>query len=202
MDDMKEKDAAGQALTGKQNIEPKPYWRMDQSELEEKKRLLTAENENYKRRIELLSAEVALMDRTLASIRENHASTAKQIREYPDRIESLKSKSDSLLAGLNDMRLRVKISREDEESTRLLRKTLSEEYENLINERAVLVKRIGKMENALDEISVQREGSLPRLKKYDELLREARNVFYDAESRMEVSMKLKQGRTACKLPNI
>jgi len=199
---MKEEDTAGQGPAEEENIEPRPYWRMNQSELEEKKRLLALENETCKNRIETLSAEVLLMDGSLTSVRENHTLTAKNISEYPGRIESLKTRSDSLLAELNDIRLRVKISEEDEASTRLLRKTLAEEYENLMNERTVLVKRIGKMENALDEISVQRERKLPKLKKYDEMLREARNVFYDTESRMEVSMKLKHGRTTCKLPGI
>jgi len=64
--------------------------------------------------------------------------------------------------------------------------------------KAVLVKRIDKMGKALNEILSERERKLPKLKKYDEMLRQARNVFYDTESRMEISLKLRHGRTACK----
>jgi len=174
----------------------------NQSEMEEKKRLLTEENSAYINRISELSVEIERVNSSLASINEDMETNEEKIREYPGRIEGLKSKSEILVAKLNSIKLKVMSSREDEESTRLLRKTLTEEYENLKNERTVLVKRIHKMETALDEISDQRERQLPKLKKYDGMLREARNVFYDAESRMEVSLKLKQGKSACKLPHI
>ena len=189
MDDTKEK-----------TIAPMPH--VDQREMEEKKRLLAEENRAYVNRISELSAEIERVNSSLVSVNEDMETIGKRIREYPSRIEGLKSKSEILVAKLNSIKLKVMSTREDEESTRLLRKTLTEEYENLKNERTVLVKRINKMETALDEISDQRERQLPKLKKYDGMLREARNVFYDAESRMEVSLKLKQGKSACKLPHI
>ena len=161
---------------------------------------LYEENRTYVNRISELSAEIERIDNSLESVNKDIETTEKKVRGYPGRIESLKSKSELLVAELNNIKLKVTSSREDEESTRLLRKTLTEEYENLKNERTVLVKRIHKMENALDEISDQRERQLPKLKKYDGMLRKARNVFYDAESRMDVSMKLKQGRTCHKFP--
>ena len=54
------------------------------------------------------------------------------------------------------------------------------------------------MEKAIEEISSEREQKLPKLKKYDEMLKEAWNVFHETESRMEVSLKLRHGRTAHK----
>jgi len=189
MDDTKEK-----------NIEPMSH--VDQSEMEERKRLLAEENRDYVNRISELSAEIERVNGSFVSVNEDMETIGKRIREYPSRIEGLKSKSEILVAKLNSIKLKVMSTREDEESTRLLRKTLTEEYENLKNERTVLVKRINKMETALDGISDQRERQLPKLKKYDGMLREARNVFYDAESRMEISLKLKQGKSACKLPHI
>ena len=159
---------------------------------------LSEENRTYATRISELSTKIERIDNSLESVGKNMETTGKKIREYQSRIESLKSKSELRVAELNNIKLKVMSSREDEESTQLLQKTLTEEYENLKNERTVLVKRIQKMETALDEISDQRERQLPKLKKYDGMLRKARNVFYDAESRMEVSMKLKQGRTSCK----
>ena len=161
---------------------------------------LSEKNRTYATRISELSTEIERIDNSLESVDKHMETTGKKIREYQGRIESLKSQSELLVAELNNTKLKVMSSREDEESTRLLQKTLTEEYENLKDERTVLVKRIHKMENALDEISDQRERQLPKLKKYDGMLRKARNVFYDAESRMEVSMKLKQGRTSCKFP--
>ena len=161
---------------------------------------LSEENRTYATRIGELSAETKRIDNSLESVSKNMGTTGEKIREYQGRIKNLKSKSGLVVAELNNIKLKVISSGEDEESTRLLRKTLTEEYENLKNERTVLVKRIHKMETALDEISDQRERQLPKLKKYDGMLRKARNVFYDAESRMEVSMKLKQGRTCHKFP--
>ncbi len=186
--------------TKEKNIASMPH--VDQSEMEKRKSLAAEENRTYVNRISELSEEIERVNNSLVSLNEEMGAIGKKISAYPGKLEDLKSKSEILVAKLNRIKLKVMSSREDEESTRLLRKTLTEEYENLKNERTVLVKRIHKMENALDEISDQRERQLPKLKKYDGMLREARNVFYDAESRMEISLKLKQGKSACKLPLI
>ena len=184
------------------DIEAIHQWNRDRNELEEKRRRLKSENEAYVNRTRELSSEIERIENSLVTTREDMEATEKKISEYPNRIERLKSESEILVAKLNSIKLQITGSREDEESTRLLRKTLTEEYENLENERAVLVKRNNEMEDALDEISIQKDKNLPKLKKYDGILRKARKVFYDAESRMEVSLKLKQGKIVCKLPCI
>ena len=172
-----------------------------QKEFEQTEELLKAENETYKAQISKASAEIDEVDRTLLSAKDYIASCEKRIKEYPDKIEKLKLRNESLLAEVNNIKLKIKSSREDEESTLLLRDTLIEEHENLKNEKAVLVRRINKMEKAVEEISSEREQKLPKLKKYDEMLKEAWNVFYETESRMEVSLKLWHGKTAHKLEN-
>jgi len=172
---------------------------INEKEFEKTEKLLKAENGTYKARINKLSAEIDEVNRSILSARGYIASCEKRIKEFPDKIEKLKLRNDSLLAELNNIKLKIKSSREDEESTLLLRDTLIEEHENLKNEKAVLVRRINKMEKAIEEISAERERKLPKLKKYDEMLKEAWNVFHETESRMEVSLKLRQGRTGHKL---
>ena len=170
-----------------------------EKDFEQTEESLKAKNETYKAQINMASAEIDKIDRSILSAKEHIESCEKRIKEYPDKIEKLKLRNESLLAELNNIKLKIKSSREDEESTLLLRDTLIEEHENLKNEKAVLVRRINKMEKAIEEISSEREQKLPKLKKYDEMLKEAWNVFHETESRMELSLRLRQGRTGHKL---
>ena len=195
---MKSQNSPEQGLAEEKGSELLRHGQRDLKELEDKKRRLRAENEKHMTRIKSLSAEIDRVNRSILSVRENMEGTGKRIKEYPDKIAKLESKNELLVAELNIVKMKIKSSKEDEESTQLLRSTLTDEYENLKNEKSVLVERINKMETALNEISSERERNLPKLKKYDEMLRQARNVFYDTESRMEVSLKLRRGRTACK----
>jgi len=172
---------------------------IDEKEFEKTEELLKAENETYKAQISKASAEIDEVDRTILSAKDYIASCEKKIKEYPDKIEKLKLRNESLLAEVNNIKLKIKSSREDEESTLLLRNTLIEEHENLKNEKVVLIRRINKMGKAIEEISSEREQKLPKLKKYDEMLKEAWNVFHETESRMAVALKLRHGKTAHKL---
>ena len=198
MENMKNQNSPEQGLTEEKGPEALHHRQRDLNGLEDRMRLLRAENEKYTNRIKNLSAEIERIDSSVLSVRVNMEATEKKIKGYPDKIAGLESKSELLVAELNNIRLKIKSSGEDEESTQLLRNTLTEEYENLKNEKAGLVKRIDKMGKALNEILSERERKLPKLKKYDEMLRQARNVFYDTESRMEISLKLRHGRRACK----
>ena len=171
---------------------------INEKEFEKTEKLLKAENETYKAQINKALTEIDEVDRSILSAKDYIASCEKRIQEYPDKIDKLKLRNESLLAEVNNIKLKTKSSREDEESTLLLRNTLMEEHENLRNEKVVLVRRINKMEKAIEEISSEREQKLPKLKKYDEMLKEAWNVFHETESRMEVSLKLRQGRTGHK----
>ncbi len=198
MEDMKEQGIASQGRTDEEGLEASRHGQRDLNEFEDRIRLLRAENETYTNRIKSLSAEIDRIDSSVLSVRAHMEATEKKIGAYPDKIAKLESRSELLVAELNNIKLKIKSSGEDEESTQLLRNTLTEEYENLKNEKAVLVKRIYEMEKALNEILSERERKLPKLKKYDEMLRQARNVFYDTESRMEISLKLRHGRTASK----
>jgi len=200
MGDTKETGSSGRRRGKSGDAGIRRQWEQDHNELEEKRRRLKKENEAYENQARELSSEIERIESSMAATREDMEATEKRIGEYPDKIERLKSKSEILVAKLSNIKLRVMRSKEDEESTRLLRKTLTEEYESLMSEKAVLMERNNEMEEALDEISIERDKNLPRLKEYDGILRKARKVFYDIESRMGVSLKLKQGKIACKLP--
>ena len=199
MEEIKNQNIPEEASIDEKEFEKRRYEQRDLNELKDREKLLKAENETYKAQIKKLSAEIDDVDGSILSAKEYIESCEKRIKEYPDKIEKLKLRNDPLLAEVNNIKLKIKSSREDEESTLLLRDTLIEEHENLKNEKAVLVRRINKMEKAIEEISSEREQKLPKLKKYDEMLKEAWNVFHETESRMEVSLKLRHGRTAHKL---
>jgi len=186
MGDIKNQDIPGEAS-------------IDHEEFEKTRKLLKAENETYKPQINKVSAEIDEVDSSILSAKEYITSCEKRIKEFSDKIDKLKLRNESLLAEVNNIKLKIKSSREDEDSTLLLRNTLMDEHKSLKNEKAVLVRRINKMEKAIEEISSERERKLPKLKKYDDMLKEAWNVFHETESRMKVSLILQQRRTAHKL---
>lgn len=198
MEDMKNQDIPEKGFIDDKKLEKTDYQQKSLSELKDINKLLEAENEAYKTKIKKLSQEIDEIDNSILSAKGYIESTEKRIKEYPDKIEKLKLRTESLLAELNNIMLKVKSCKEDENSTLLLRNTLMEEYEKLKNEKAVLFKRINKMERAIEKISSERDLKLPKLKKYDEMLKEAWNVFHETENRMDVSLKLQQRRTDSK----
>jgi len=188
-------DIPEKELVDDNKLEKTDYQQKNLSELEAIMKLLEAENEAYNTKIKKLSQEIDEIDSSISSTKEYIESCKKRIKECPDKIERLKLRTESLLAELNNIKLKVKSCKQDEDSTLLLRNTLMEEYEKLKTEKAVYVKRINEMERAIEKISSEGEQKLPKLKKYDEMLKEAWNVFQETESRMDVSLKLKQKRT-------
>ena len=188
-------DIPEKELVDDNKLEKTDYQQKNLSELEAIMKLLEAENEAYNTKIKKLSQEIDEIDSSISSTKEYIESCKKRIKECPDKIERLKLRTESLLAELNNIKLKVKSCKQDEDSTVLLRNTLMEEYEKLKNEKSVYVKRINEMERAIEKISSEGEQKLPKLKKYDEMLKEAWNVFQETESRMDVSLKLKQKRT-------
>jgi chromosome segregation ATPase len=164
----------------------------DAHELEDIKQFLKAENKTYKADIERLAAKIDELDSSMVPAREHIVLFEERIAEYPNSIEVLKSRNKSLLAEINRIKLKIKVSKEDEENVMMLRNTVAEEYVSLKNEKAILVTRINAMEDAIRESSSERERKLPQLKEYDTMLRDTYNDFQEARSRMEVSIKLKQ----------
>ena len=161
-------------------------------ELKDIKRSLESENEKYKADIDRLVAGIEEPDSSMVSARERIASFKERIAEYPNSIELLKSRNESLPAEINRIKLKIKASKEDDENVMMLRNTVAEEYESLKNEKAILVTRINAMEEAIRESSSERERKLPQLREYDTMLRDTYNDFQEARSRMEVSIRLKQ----------
>ena len=198
MDDIKDQDIPDGVSKDEQGLENKGYDERNMIELDDRGNQLISENETYKSRINKLQAEIDEAETSISSAKEYITSCERRISEYPSKINNLRSRNESLLAELNTIKLKVKSSKGDEESTLLLRKSLMDEHENLKNEKDVLIDRINKLEKAIDDILSEREWKLPKLKKYDERLKEAWNVFHEAESRMEVSLNLHQGRIASK----
>jgi len=198
MDDIKDQDTPDGVSKDEKGLDNKGYDERNLIELDDRRKLLTSENETYKSRINKLQAEIDEAETAISSGKEYITSCERRISEYPSKINNQKSRNESLLAELNTIKLKVKSLKGDEESTLLLRKSLMGEHENLKNEKDVLIDRINKLEKAIGEISSEREWKLPKLKEYDERLKEAWNVFHEAESRMEVSLKLHQGRIASK----
>jgi hypothetical protein len=73
-----------------------------------------------------------------------------------------------------------------------LNDTLKSEFNEIVEEKTLVVKRLSAINRGLKEISADKGQRLPNLKWYDAILKKIYVEFVEAQNRMEVSMVLKK----------
>jgi chromosome segregation ATPase len=109
-----------------------------------------------------------------------------------DNIEKLIERKECLINDINALRLNLTAVREDRESTATLNETLKNEFNEIVEEKSLVVKRLSAINRGLKEISADKGQRLPNLKWYDAILKKIYSEFVEAQNRMEVSMVLKK----------
>jgi len=173
----------------------------DPGEFKKIRNKLRKENELKKEKIDEISAKVENTDNSILRADKDIELYEKRAKKYPDRIEKLKIENDSLLAQVNKSKQRIKSVRSDEESTLLLIDTLMEEYENLKNDKTDLAKRIKTLQKVIEDLNFERKQKLPKLKKYDAMLKNAWYELQNTENSMDISLKLWQRKSSYKSVN-
>lgn len=164
-------------------------------ELEELKRtklFLEAENNRLKTQINQLTGESEGVDIAMSAAQAYMASYENSRETCIDNIEKLIERKECLINDINALRLNLTAVREDRESTATLNETLKNEFNEIVEEKSLVVKRLSAINRGLKEISVDKGQRLPNLKWYDAILKKIYSEFVEAQNRMEVSMVLKK----------
>lgn len=109
-----------------------------------------------------------------------------------DDIESLRNTHDRLVDEINKIQSMKKATASDKDNTDYLIENLSEELDNFQSEKTMALDKISKMKKAIENINLEKERQLPKLKKYDAMLKRAHSLFQETKSRMDISLKLKK----------
>ena len=164
----------------------------DLNELETKIQPLLKLNKKYKQEIDSLNEDIADVDRSIDFLRTAIDDNETRKAEAVNEIENIQFKHENLINEINKIQSMIKATSSDEENTLKLIETLADELDDLKNEKAIAIDRINKMKEAIHVISTEKERNLPKLKKYDTMLKKAYNIFQETESRMDLSLKLKK----------
>jgi len=161
-------------------------------ELENMKTFLEVENGRLKSQIEFLTGQLEGINIAISSTEASLVSFENRIKKSSKNIEKLESKMDLLMAEMNNLHLQIKAARGDEESTSNLKDRLKDELNDIMTQRAVVIKRLNDIRSGIHRISSDKELRAPHLKGYDSVLKQIHTAFKETQNRMEVSLVLRQ----------
>lgn len=164
-------------------------------ELEELKRtklFLESENNRLKTQINHLSGELEGVEIAISAAQAYMESYESSRETCIANIEKLIDRKEVLINEINALRIKLISMREDRESTTTLNETLKNEFNEIIEEKSLVVKRLSAVNRGLKEISADKGQRMPNLKWYDAILKKIYIEFVEAQNRMEVSMALKK----------
>lgn len=161
-------------------------------EMESKRNFFIAENENLKNQIVDLTGEIQGVSVALASAEKQIASQEVRLQKSLNNIERLALTKEAMEQEVNTLRLRLKAVQEHLISSSEIRSTMMTELNELNSERGIIIKRLKGIEKGIQEISTDKERVWPKVKKYDDVLKQIYHLFLEAQNRMEVSVILKQ----------
>ena len=161
-------------------------------ELENMKTFLEVENGRLKSQIEFLTGQLEGINIAISSTEASLVSFENRIKKSSKNIEKLESKMDLLMAEMNNLHLQIKAARGDEESTSNLKDRLKDELNDIMTQRAVVIKRLNDIRSGIHRISSDKELRAPHLKGYDSVLKQIYTAFKETQNRMEVSLVLRQ----------
>jgi chromosome segregation ATPase len=164
-------------------------------ELEELKRtklFLEAENNRLKTQINHLTSEMEGVDIAISAAQAYMVSYESNRETCIDNIEKLSDRKETLINDINALRFKLIAVREDRESTATLNESLKNEFNEIVEEKSLVVKRLSAINRGLKEISADKGHRLPNLKWYDAILKKIYVEFVEVQNRMEVSMALKK----------
>ena len=161
---------------------------------EHKKTNLFLETENNRRKTQIshLAGEMEGVEIALTSAQAYIASYEGRKNACIDAIEKLGDKKEALIDDINALHAKITAAREDRESTARLNETMTSEFNEIVDEKKLVVKRLSAISKGLKDISATKDQRLPSLKWYDAILKKIYVEFLDAQNRMEVSMMLKK----------
>jgi len=107
-------------------------------------------------------------------------------------LKSLSAKRDLLMSEIDDLHLKIKVAKQDEEMSMRLIKTLTDDLLDIMTQKGIVNKKLDDIQSGIHKISSEKDLRVPQLKKYDSLLKDIRTRLMETQNRMEVSLMLRQ----------
>ncbi|MBF0528242.1 MAG: hypothetical protein HQK55_03010 [Deltaproteobacteria bacterium] len=161
-------------------------------DLDRTRQLLEAENNDLKARIEVFAREIKGIDISAAAAQAQVEVYEQSCNEYAGRMESLTAEQDKLINDINSLHLQINAAQADSDSSALLRGSLETELNDVGMEREIALKRIKDIEAGLMRKSSAKNLRTPQIIQYGDVMKQIRQVFLEAQNRMEVALILKQ----------
>lgn len=160
-------------------------------ELKSIRSLLSEENEKYREQIKTLAGSlgavsIAIDDSEKSLVKHNH-----NIEKLLEEIEQHCVVRNRLMEDVNQLRLELKAAISDRDSSSLALETMSQELENIKDEKEILLNRLKSVGEGIKKIYQAREYSVPELRDHDQIFRKVYRVFKEAGDRMDVSIQLR-----------
>lgn len=158
-------------------------------EMRDKKYYLENENRNLKSRIETLKAELSGADLVISSMMTEIEASKARIEGYPESLQELEAKKDALTMEINRCQAGIKTATKNIKNFLTMRSKLEGELTDIINEKAIVLKKLRDMERGVHMVEDRKARMMPHIKECDSVLRQLSKVFREVENNMDVSIK-------------
>lgn len=164
---------------------------LELNSIENMKQYHLKEQESLKMRLNMLKTEINKLEDDLSEARAYIASYDNREKEHAASAERLKTKKDTLIEQINNTQHSIKTIKQDIERSSALKDALQAELSDVSDQKALSIARYADIESGIKAAMLDRHNKMPDLKNYNDTLRKAHRLFKEAESRIDISIKLK-----------
>ena len=161
-------------------------------DLENTKRFLEAENGRLRAQIDELTGELEGIEISISSAEAYMDSYEKRRENCVEDLKELDTKRDLLMREIDELYLKIKVAKQDEEMSAKLIETLKDELHDIKTHKGIVNKRLDDIQSGIREISSEKALRVPHVRKYDSTLKDLHKKLMEAQNRMEVSLMLRQ----------
>jgi chromosome segregation ATPase len=189
--DRQEKQAAGFSSAKEESLMASEIKELthDLRELRDRKSFLQEENKNLKEQLETLKARLSGADMVISSLMTDIQTSRVRIDAAPESLRELESKKEGLIEEINRCQSGIKTSAKNIKNFLTMRGHLEGELMDIINEKAIVIKKLRDTVKEVQVIEEQKAQKVPYLKECDLVLRQMSRVFREVENKMDVSIK-------------
>ena len=161
-------------------------------DLENTKKFLEAENGRLRAQVDELTGELEGIGISISSAAAYVDSYEKRRENCVEDLKKLGSKRELLMKEIDELYLRNKVAKQDDETSAKLIETLMDELHDIKTQKEIVNKRLDDIQSGIQKITSEKELRVPRLRQYDSVLKDFNKTLMETQNRMEVSLILRQ----------
>ncbi len=158
-------------------------------DLRSQRHQLEKDNKELSDRVAQLKSEIAGAEAIAEAFQAEIRASKARIEELPKRLKELEASKEVLIAEINQCQAGIKTAMNNIKNFLAMRARLESELMDIINEKAVVLKKLKDMQQGIRSVELQKEQKAPHLKEYDLVLRQLSRAFKEVENRFDISIK-------------